>query len=125
MKKIFAIALFLTVLGCVFILQQPTVSAATFNSGDVIDDRVFDNNNSMSASQINNFLNNFPNSCISPNSGFQSIDPNGYSPSAGFSYGNFTTAGQVIYDAAQAYHINPQVLLVTLQKEQSLVSGGS
>lgn len=125
MRKTYAVILFLAVLGCVFAFQQQTVSAATFNSGDVMDDTVFDNNNSMSAAQINNFLDNFPNSCISPNSGFQSIDPNGYSPSAGFSYGNFTTAGQVLYDAAQAYNINPQVLLVTLQKEQGLVSGGS
>ncbi len=125
MKKTYVVLLFLAVLGSVFALQQHTVSAATFNSGDVIDNTVFDNNNSMSAGQINNFLNNFPNSCISPNSGFQSIDPNGYSPSAGYSYGNFTTAGQAIYDAAQAYHINPQVLLVTLQKEQGLVAGGS
>jgi hypothetical protein len=125
MKKAYAVILFLTVLGCVFVSQQHTVSAATFNNGDIMDDTVFDNNNSMSAAQINNFLDNFPSSCISPNSGFQAIDPTGYSPSAGFSYGNFTTAGQVLYDAAQAYNINPQVLLVTLQKEQGLVSGGS
>ncbi|MDB5164318.1 MAG: hypothetical protein JWS12_936 [Candidatus Saccharibacteria bacterium] len=105
--------------------QSRSVSAATFNRNDIIDNAVFDKNNAMNAAQINNFLNNFPNSCISPNSGFQAIDPTGYSPSAGFSFGNFTTAGQVIYDAAQAYHINPQVLLVTLQKEQSLVNGGS
>jgi hypothetical protein len=123
MKKIYAVILFLAVLGCAFTLQQHTVSAATFNNGDIIDNTVFDNNNSMSAAQINNFLDNFPNSCISPNSGFQSIDPNGYSPSAGFSYGNFTTAGQVLYDAAQAYNINPQVLLATLQKEEGLVRG--
>jgi hypothetical protein len=125
MKRIYAVTLFLAVLGCVFTLQSHSVSAATFNRSNIIDNQVFDNNNSMSAAQINNFLNNFPNSCISPNSGFQAIDPNGYSPSAGYSYGNFTSAGQVLYDAAQAYHINPQVLLVTLQKEQSLVSGGS
>ncbi len=125
MRKLRTLIIFLFVLGCMVIFQQHMASAATFNNGDVIDDGVFDNYNSMSASQINNFLNNFPNSCISPNSGFQAIDPTGYSPSGGFSYGNFTTAGQVLYDAAQAYNLNPQVLLVTLQKEQSLVSGGS
>jgi hypothetical protein len=125
MKKILAIVLLSAFFVGALSMQHNTASAATFNQGNVIDNAVFDNYNSMSASQINNFLNNFPNSCISPNSGFQAIDPTGYSPSAGFSYGNFTTAGQVIYDAAQAYHINPQVLLVTLQKEQSLVAGGS
>ncbi len=33
------------------------------------------------------------------------------------------TAGQVITDAAQTYGLNPQVLIVTLEKEQSLVTG--
>ncbi len=125
MKKIIITTLYFTILGSIFVLLQQNVSAATFNHNDIIDDAVFDNYNSMSASQINNFLNNFPGSCISPNSGFAAIDPNGYSPSAGFSFGNFTTAGQVIYDASSVYGINPQVLLVTLQKEQSLVTGGS
>lgn len=124
MKKIY-VALLLGVLSSVFALSTQTVSAATFNRSNVIDNAVFDNYNSMTAAQINNFLNNFPNSCISPNSGFRAIDPIGYSPSGGYIYGGFTSAGQVIYDAAQAYHINPQVLLVTLQKEQSLVAGGS
>ncbi|HEX4774495.1 MAG TPA: hypothetical protein VH234_03180 [Candidatus Saccharimonadales bacterium] len=125
MKKLLRI-LILSIVGAVLLnLPGYKVSAATFNPNDVIDDGIFDNAGSMSALQINNFLNNFSGSCISPNSGFQAIDPNSYSPSGGFGYGNFTTAGQVIYDAANAYGLNPQVLLVTLQKEQSLVTGGS
>ncbi len=32
------------------------------------------------------------------------------------------TPGEIIYYAALAYHINPQVLLVTLQKEQGLIT---
>jgi hypothetical protein len=100
-------------------------TAATFNPSQIIDDGVFNNTSSMNATQIDAFLNSFPNSCISPNSGFKAIDPTGYSPTNGFSYGGFVTAGQVIYDSGQVYGLNPQVLLTTLQKEQSLVVGGS
>lgn len=100
-------------------------ASAAFNPNNIIDDPVFDRVDSMSAAQIDSFLNSFTYSCISTNSGFKAIDPTGYSPTTGFTYGGFVTAGQVIYDAAQAYTINPQVLLTTLQKEQSLVVGGS
>src|ERR1700690_748243 len=118
MKKILGFLILLFAVAVVLTLPVHKAAAATFNPTDVIDDRVFDNYSSMGAAQINNFLDNFPKSCISPNSGFEAINPTGYSPSAGFSFGNFTTAGQVIYDAATVYGINPQVLLVTLEKEQ-------
>lgn len=98
--------------------------ADTFNQNNIMDDAVFDNAGSMNASQINNWLNaNFPSSCISTNNGFSSPDPTGYNPSQGFLYGGNVSAGQVIYDAGQAYGLNPQVILATLQKESSVVSG--
>jgi hypothetical protein len=110
-------------------LAESSASAATdsgFQSNDIIDDSVFDNTSSMSASQINTWLNsNFPHSCISTNNGFTAPDPKGYSPSGGFTYGSNVSAGQIISDAAQTYGLNPQVLLATLEKEQSLVSGGA
>ena len=102
-----------------------SASADTFNANRIIDDAVFDNANAMGAAQIDTFLNGFSDSCISPNSGFRAIDPTGYNPNSGFQYGGYTTAGVVIYDSAQAYGINPQVLLTTLEKEQSLVTGRS
>ncbi len=37
----------------------------------------------------------------------------------------FLPAADIIYNAAQTYHINPKFLLVTLQKEQSLVTDDS
>ena len=101
-----------------------TNSAKAFNGNNLMDDFVFDNSGSMSSAQIDSWLNaNFPSSCISINHGFSAPDPTGYSPSTGFTYGGNVSAGRVIYDAAQAYGINPQVLLTTLQKEQSIVSG--
>lgn len=99
--------------------------AATFNQSDIIDDQVFDNTSAMSISQANSFLNGFSSSCISTNHGFQSADPTGYSSSGGFTYGGNVSGGQVIVDAADAYGLNPQVLMTTLEKEQSLVTGGA
>lgn len=103
----------------------PTKAEASFNRERIIDNQVFDKAYSMSAGQIDAFLNTFPNSCISPNRGFGAVDPTGYSPSTGYTYGGVVTAGTVIAHAAQAYDINPQVLLATLQKEQSLVNGNA
>jgi hypothetical protein len=40
----------------------------------------------------------------------------------GVSVSNGKSAAQIIWDAAQAYKINPQVILTTLQKEQGLVT---
>lgn len=107
----------------IILTLTPSVYADTFLQNRVIDDGVFDNTSTLNAAQIDAFLNSFTNSCISPISGFRAIDPTGYSPSTGFQYGGYVTAGQVIFDAAQAYDLNPQVLIVTLEKEQSLVTG--
>lgn len=98
-------------------------TGAAFNPNRLLDDGIMNNVNSMSASQIDAFLNTKTYSCISPNSGFEARVPTGYSPSGGFTYGGFGTAGQVIAASAQAYDINPQVLIVTLEKEQSLITG--
>lgn len=101
----------------------PALAAASTNYNDVIDDPVFDNAYSMSAGQIDAFLNEFPSSCISTNNGFKAPDVTGYSPGTSFTYGGDVSAGTVIAHAAQAYGINPQVIISTLQKEQGLVVG--
>jgi hypothetical protein len=107
----------------VCMMWQPVVASA-FNSNNLMDDSVMDNTSTMGSGQIDAWLNNnFPGSCISPNHGFEARVPSGYSPSGGFTYGSNGSAGQVITASAQVYGINPQVLLATLQKEQSLVSG--
>ena len=99
-------------------------ASAAFNQNLIMDDTVFNASGSMSAASIDSWLNNnFPSSCISTNNGFYSPDPTGYSPSTGFTYGGNVSAGRVIADAAQAYGLNPQVILATLQKESSVVSG--
>ncbi len=99
-------------------------TSAGFIANNLMDDGVFDNYNSMSADQIDSWLNStFPSSCISSNNGFTSPDPTGYTPSTGFTFGSEVSAGTVIAHAAQVYGLNPRVIISTLQKESSLVSG--
>jgi hypothetical protein len=120
-KKLFAMVL-LTAFIAVSALQG-TASAAASNYNNIIDDETFDNYSTMTASMIDDFLNTFPNSCISTNNGFSAPDPIGYNPTEKFKYSGLVSAGTVIYHTAQAYGINPRVLLATLQKEQGLVRG--
>ncbi|HUB93401.1 MAG TPA: hypothetical protein VMB52_02765 [Verrucomicrobiae bacterium] len=78
----------------------------------------------MSAANIQTFL-------VNEGSGLQSVtDTENCSPSdSDYSYvsqyyncGSTASAAQIIYSAAHAYQINPQVLLATMEKEQSLVT---
>jgi hypothetical protein len=121
-KNLVRTVLSLAVMGSLIFVSVPTAHA-DFNHNLIMDDAVFSNSNSMSMGLINSFLNQFPTSCISTNNGFSSPDPTGYSPSTGYTYGGNVSGGQVIYDAALAYGLNPQVLIATLQKESSVVTG--
>src|SRR5581483_4019335 len=126
-KKVISYACLLVVLSILagtFLLHQ---SAKAFNASNLMDDGVFDRTSTMSAADIDFWLNHYfgSSSCISPAHGFSAVDPIGYNPSQGFLYGGAVSAGQVIYDAAQAYEVNPQVLLATLEKEENLVTGSA
>ncbi len=122
--------LFLFIATCIFLISNQLVGASTatsFNSSNIISDAIFRNTDTMTAYQIDLWLNNSfgSTSCISTDHGFSAPDPTGYSPTTGYTYGSNVSAGKVIFDAAQAYQINPQVLLTTMEKEQSLVSGAN
>ena len=113
-------------------------SLAGFDPGYIISDYQMGNYNSMSEAQIQNFL-TAKNSC--PNNNYNYYQ----SLSAGSSYtwhwanghfvclseerfgdgeviGSGDTAAHIIWQAAQDYRINPQVLLVLLQKETGLIT---
>jgi hypothetical protein len=102
------------------------VSAASLNYTDhPMDDSLFRASFTMTAQDIQNFL-------VSKNSGlanFTDVEDCG-SPSGGhysfyatyYHCGTRQVAAQIIYDAAQAYGINPQAILATMQKEQSLIT---
>src|SRR5579884_1339018 len=96
-----------------------------YNPSFLLSDSIFNNSNAMSASAIQSFL-------ISENSGLQNYSDvescNPTTPVSPYSYSYYPHCGvsepasTIIYDAAQAYGVNPQVILATMQKEQSLVT---
>lgn len=105
-----------------------TKSLAGWNAGNIISDAVFYNSGTMSAGQIQSFLNSKVPRCEpgyvclkdyrqdTPTRGADQYCPSTYAGAANES------AASIIAKAAQACGINPQVLLVMLQKEQGLVT---
>lgn len=113
---------YLAVVTFSLLTQSATASAAVsgWNSGKIIDDWMMVANNSMSTSQIQSFLNSKVPTC-------ETWHAPGYGQNPPFvclkDYAeNGKSAAQIIYDAGQEFTINPQVLIVLLQKEQSLVT---
>ncbi len=114
---------FLVITGLIFsfLFNTNTVLAALpqepgFNPNKIIDDKIFSNSNAMSASEIQKFLESKGSilADTSPDFLAKLKEPNTTSP---------RTAAQLIYDASKESGINPQVILVTLNKEQSLITG--
>lgn len=118
--------------------QTDAAPVVGFKPGLIIDDSVFTNKKTMDVSQIQQFLNSKMTNCdtdgTQPASDFGRPDLTHaqYAASVGWpappyiclrDYSeNGTSSSQIIYNAAQQYNINPQVLIVLLQKEQSLVT---
>lgn len=128
-----------------------TLSGSQFNPGRIIDDVVFYNHNTMTPSQIQAFLNaKVPHCDTNGDKHYGGTTRRAYSAARGISTpficlkdykqsvpavvnggsdlcknsisAGTKTAAQIIYDVAKACGINPQVLIVLLQKEQSLVT---
>ena len=102
-----------------------------FRAGNIIGNSVFRNNGSMTASQIQNFLNQKNSVCLKNYRAPSLIDKNGNGQVEDWTsaerYGGPTgkqtmSAAELIKAASDIYKINPQVLLVTLQKEQGLIT---
>ncbi len=135
------ISLFLigVVFGFLSMAQSQTTSAASFNPGNIITDAVMSNYNSMSVSDIQNFLTS-KNPCNNTNYGLYLDQSSRYKTvnwhwsdghfvclsqerfGDGTQIGEGQTAAEIIYEAAQKYRINPQVLIVLLEKEQGLIT---
>jgi len=129
------LALIVSFVGAV--VFSPATSAAPvtgFNAGRIIDDSVFTDKNSMTPASIQNFLNSKVPNCDT-NGVQQSEFGGGTRAQYGASKNNpapFTclkdysengkSAAQIIYDVGQEFSINPQVIIVLLQKEQALVT---
>lgn len=123
--------------------NSSAVTAAGFKPGNIISDAVMANYSSMSVAEIQAFLtkknpcnnrnyslyleqsNRYPNikwhwSGSSSDGHFVCISEERFGD--GTTIGEGETAAEIIYAAAQENKINPQVLLVLLEKEQGLIS---
>lgn len=109
--------------------NSPTVGAADlsqFSAGRIIDDQIFTNNSSLSAADIQNFFIQHNSVCLKDFRSLSLHDDNKdgvVEDSTTEAYGPDTmSAAEIIKAAADIYRINPQVLIVTLQKEQGLIT---
>jgi len=141
----------LLLLGVIFpVMKTSALSGNEFQAGRIIDDAVFYNSQTMNAQQIQDFLNARAPVCdTNGDQMYGSSTRRDYSISRGYpppfvclkSYRQDVptkaaetglcngvaananrSSAQIIYDVAQSCGINPQVLLVLLQKEQILVT---
>lgn len=104
-------------------LLRANAAVVGWNAGNIIDDAVFTNKNSMSVADIQNFLNSKVPTCNNAGEQWGRDKYNQTSFTCLKDYiENGKSSAQIIYDAAQSYSINPQVILVLLQKEQALVT---
>jgi hypothetical protein len=108
----------------------PVAVAATgadFNPGLIISDQVFFFKDSMAASSIQAFLNSKVGSCSAGYTCLKDYRESTRDIAADPMCRQYTgkpnqLASEIIYDVAQSCGVNPQVLLVLLQKEQSLIT---
>jgi uncharacterized protein with LGFP repeats len=113
-------------------LSAQALSATGFNAGDIISDAQFYNGSAMSASDIQAFLTSQEGTCGNANclenlvttvaNRGVVISPYGNGTRCNAFTGGTLSAAQIIYNAQVACGISAQVILVTLQKEQSLVT---
>lgn len=108
-----------------FVIITKPVNAINYDTSNIIDDSVFTNESSMTEAQIQSFINQFPGSCL-----LSQNYPSGISTAsfkAPIDYWTYSTSdsspAHIIYWAANYYHLNPQVILTTLEKEENLVTG--
>lgn len=109
-------------------------SLAGFNPGNIISDAMFTNKSTMTEAQIQSFLNAKVPKCVvgkdedgKPFVCLKDLKIATQSKAAdkyckAYTGASSESAARVLYKVAQACNINPQVLIVMLQKEQGLVT---
>jgi hypothetical protein len=116
-------------------IQHPSYAAVQgFKAGRIIDDTTFGNRSALSVNSIQTFLNAKVPQCdtygtqpseFGGGTRRQWAEARGYAPpyTCVRDYNeNGKSSAQIIYDTAQEFYINPQVLIVLLQKEQGLIT---
>ncbi|MFC4222936.1 hypothetical protein [Lysinibacter cavernae] len=98
-----------------------------FDPGNIISDEVFFNGSAMTEAQIQSFMNGKVPTCVAGYTCLKSYKQTSNTVAANamckqYVGGANESTARILYKVAQACGINPQVLLVTLQKEQGLVT---
>lgn len=120
--------LVMSILGAQLVSQSNTAQAAdtrNFNPEYIISDTVFTNSSAMSVDQIQAFLQSQNSVCLINFKTLSLNDSNGDGlgdEPYGKGINEQVSAATVIWQAAQMYKVNPQVILATLQKEQGLIT---
>lgn len=135
----FGVMVFLISLLTSLFAQQSHAYLSGFSAGNIMSDAVMSNKNSMSESQIQSFLKS-KNACNDSRlhrlSGYNANEGWLHSNGKTFYYNlrngkfvcmadenfNGESAARIIWQASQDYNVNPQVIIVLLQKEQGLVT---
>lgn len=105
----------------------PAADLRQFNPGNIISDEVFFNPATMSEADIDSFIRSKVSSCVSGYVCLKDFRQNTANKPAdaycdGYAGAGNESAARIIYKVAVACGINPQAILVTLQKEQSLIT---
>ena len=103
------------------------MTLAGFTPGNIISDGVFTDKNTMSEAQIQAFFNSKVASCQAGYTCLKDFKITSVTRPADAYCSGYTgaaneSAARIIYRVAQACNINPQVLIVMLQKEQGLIT---
>lgn len=120
-KALFIIlaATLLAGMGSAFLPGKTSAFSPNYNQSDLIDNGTFLNKNTMSAGQIQSFLN----SVGSGIKNYSDVERCSSKTAPYYHHCNQRiSAAQIIYDAAQAYSINPRAIIATMQKEEGLIT---
>ena len=106
---------------------RPAADLSQFRPGNIISNATFYDSSTMSAAQIQSFLQSKVPACQSGYTCLKDWTDTSRTVAADAMCGAYAgvaneLASQIIFKVAQACGINPRVLLVTLQKEQGLVT---
>ncbi len=122
MKKALLLVLavaFLAGMGFNLLPSKTSAFSPNYNQSSLIDNGTFLDKNTMSAGQIQAFLNNV-------GSGIKNYSDVERCSSRTAPYYHHCnqriSAAQIIYDAAHAYSINPRAIIATMQKEEGLIT---
>ena len=104
-----------------------TADLSKFQAGNIISDAVFFNRSSMTEAQIQTFLQSKVSRCASGYTCLKDYYDLSRTTTADAMCGKYSggvreRASRIIYKVAQACGINPRVLIVMLQKEQTLIT---